>query len=68
MNSNRMCNYSGLLVLIAGVGIVWELFTGYVIAGVFPMIIMSGIYGVGSVIVRRPEALTVKLNQLTSKG
>ena len=63
MTSKRMGNYSGGFLLIAVLGILYEAITGDILNGVFPMLVMSGVYGVGSVIVERLDNLTNTLNK-----
>ena len=63
MTSKRMGNYSGGFLLIAVLGILYESITGDILNGVFPMLVMSGVYGVGSVIVERLDNLTNTLNK-----
>ena len=61
MNSKNMEDYCGVFILMAVAGLIFEAVTGDIIAGIFPMIIMSGIYGVGSALMEKLELIHEEL-------
>jgi hypothetical protein len=57
MNSKKMSDYTGIFLILAVTGVILEWLTGDDITGIFPMIIMSGLYCVGSALMKKLELI-----------
>ena len=61
MNSKKMKDVTGIFLLLAVAGMILGWVTGDDITGIFPMIIMSGVYGVSSALMEKLELIHEEL-------